>query len=76
MTRDLEERRWSTAAKLVALFATVGVLSFGLCGVSVLNALGGDQWWGSVENVTSKLFLFCVAGLVVSVIYMVGSKRR
>lgn len=61
--------------RAIALFATGAVLSFGLCGVGVLQSFDGNQWWGSVASVSFWCFIVCIIGLLVSLIGL-GVKRR
>jgi len=53
-----EEKKGSLPKKLFVGFAVGAVLSFGLCGASILNGIGGDQWWGRAASVGAHLFTF------------------
>ncbi len=74
MAEISEGPKRSLPAKVATAFAVGAVLSFGLCGVSVLGGPGGDNWWGRTANLCASCFFACVIGLVASVIWWRVSK--
>ena len=61
--------------KLDSLILLVGGVVLILIGINATNSLGSDVWWFFVSSPTNKAIWVLIAGIIVSVVGLIGLMR-